>query len=176
MTRTGGSTLPRFEPLGKHHHRAAFECRHPAFDVYLRTLALQHARKKIAASAVLLVPDDTTIVGFHTLSATRLDLGALPPVLEKHFPRFAEGVPATLIGRLAVDRRFERQGHGRSLLMNALDRALLASASIGSAFVVVRAVDARAVAFYERYGFVPFLSDARRLFLPMATIIDLIGD
>lgn len=174
MSSHGRQHLPRFEPLGKHHNRAAFSCSHPALTVYLQQLALQHAKRKIAASTVLLVPDDSTIVAYHTLSATRLDLGELPEGIRKRFPNYSEGVPATLIGRLAVNRAFEHKGYGRATLMNALLRAYEAAATIGSAFVIVRAIDDGAADFYRKYEFAPLPDQPRKLYLPMKTIEQLV--
>lgn len=167
--------LPRFEPLGRNHNRAAFSCSHPESALYVQQLALQHARRKIAASTVLLVPDDTTIVAYHTLSATRLNLGELPEGVRKRLPNYAEGVPATLIGRLAVNSAFEKRGYGRGILMNALERALLATFTVASAFIIVRAINDDAAKFYMHYGFVPLPDDRRKLYLPMKTIEQLVA-
>lgn len=176
MTDPGTPTLPRFEPLGKHHDRAAFSCGHPELTLYLQRFALQHAKRRIATTTVLLVPDDATIVAYHTLSATRLNLGELPEDLQKKYPNFSEGIPATLIGRLAVSTAFEKQGYGRAILMNALDRAFQATFTVASAFAIVRAIDARAVTFYSHYGFIPLPDAPRRLYLPMKTIEQLVTD
>ena len=171
----GGKALPRFEPLGKHHDRAAFSCTHAELTTYLRKLAMQDARRRIAATTVLLVPDERTIVAYHTLSATRLNLGELPPDLQRRYPKYAEGVPATLIGRLGVDERFAGQGFGRATLMDALNKAFLATGAVASAFVIVRAIDDAAADFYRRYGFVSLPDQAHRLFIPMETIAQLVA-
>lgn len=131
---------------------------------------MQHARRKLSATTVLLVPDDTTVVAYHTLSAARVDLGELPQELQRKYPRFSEGLPATLIGRLAVSSEYEGQGHGSATLMDALHKALIATDAVASAFVIVRAIDDRAVRFYTKHGFAPLPDDPRRLFLPMATV------
>jgi len=60
------------------------------------------------------------------------------------------------------------------LLMNALGRALSAADTVASAFVIVRTFDRNAIDFYQRYGFQPYPSDARRLFLPIKTVIQLL--
>jgi GNAT superfamily N-acetyltransferase len=162
--------FPRFEPLGPQHDRAAFSCGVPELDGYLRTLASQHARRKISTTTVLLVEDAERIAGYHTLSNARLELGELPPALMKRYPRYAEGIPATLLGRLAVDARYRGQGWGESLLLNALERSYLATKVVASAFVIVWAIDAEAAGFYRRYGFSELPASPGRLFLPMKTV------
>ncbi len=122
---------------------------------------------------MLLVGDDATIFAYHTLSASRISAGDLAAELARKFPQFSEGLPATLVGRLAVDRRHEGKGFGRLTLMNALERAFLATSRVASAFVIVRAIDDNASRFYRRFGFVPFPDDRFRLFLPMHTVVEL---
>jgi GNAT superfamily N-acetyltransferase len=80
-------------------------------------------------------------------------------------------VPATLLGRLAVDRRYQGKGYGRFLLADALFKSL--RSEIASFAVIVDAQDERAHHFYELEGFLPFPDQPRRLFLPMADIENL---
>lgn len=124
----------------------------------------------MAVTTVMLVDSDIIIAGYHTLSSARIEIADLPNGFAKKFPKYAEGVPATLIGRLAVDERYLGKGWGGRLLMNALATARDAASTVASAFVIVRAIDDEACSFYSHYGFIPFQSDPRRLFLPMATI------
>ena len=79
-------------------------------------------------------------------------------------------VPATLLGRLAVDRRRRGKGFGETLLVDALRRSWRLSKQIGSVAVVVDAKDQQAKAFYEHFGFMSLPDQDRRLFLLMSTI------
>jgi ribosomal protein S18 acetylase RimI-like enzyme len=162
--------FPRFEALGPQHARAAFSCGVPELDGYLRALAFQHIRKRISATTVLLADDAQRIAGYHTLSSARLSLGELPPVLAKRYPRYAEGIPATLLGRLAVDSAYPGKRWGEALLLNALERSYLATNVVASAFVLVRAIDPEASRFYDRYGFIELPASPGRLFLTMKTV------
>jgi GNAT superfamily N-acetyltransferase len=110
-----------------------------------------------------------SILGYYTLSSYGVDLGELPADVARKLPRYPL-IPATLLGRLAVDRRYEGQGIGEFLLMDALHRALVLSAEIAAAAVVVEAIDAGAMKFYRHFGFVAFPLIANRLFLPMKAI------
>ena len=75
-------------------------------------------------------------------------------------------IPATLLGRLAVDHRYQGQGIGEFLLVDALRRTLLQSAQIAAAAVVVEAIDPRSARFYQHFGFLLFPSTEGRLFVP----------
>ena len=55
------------------------------------------------------------IGGYYTLSSTTVQLGELPANTAKRLPRYPL-IPATLLGRLAVDNRCQGRGFGRFLL------------------------------------------------------------
>jgi ribosomal protein S18 acetylase RimI-like enzyme len=158
----------RFEPLGAAHDRAAFSCGVEALDNYLRQQAAQHVKKRVALAFVL-TPDGRTIAGFYTLSQYAVELDAIPDALAAKLPKYPF-VPATLVGRLAVSSKFQSQGLGELLLIDALNRCLCASRQVASAAVIVDAKDDRGAAFYKKYGFIELPEIPRRLFLPMATI------
>ena len=122
--------------------------------------------KNLAAPFVLVLPDGA-IAGYYTLSATTLNLAELPEKTARRLPRYPL-IPATLLGRLAVDRRHRGKGHGRFLLADALFRAL--RSEIASFAVVVEAKDEAAHRFYERESFIPLPDRPTKLFRPMADI------
>ena len=157
------------ELLGKHHDRTGFSCGAPDLDRYLRRQAGQDQRRRDAIPYVLIDRESGAVVGYYTLSAYGTKLVDLPEEVVKKLPRHPI-VPATLLGRLAVDTNFHGKGYGELLLLDALRRALQAAARVGSVAVVVEARDETAEAFYPHFGFLPFADHARRLFLPMATI------
>jgi predicted GNAT family N-acyltransferase len=123
------------------------------------------------AIVYVLVPADRTasITGYYSLSSTAVRLSDWPDATRKRLPRYPL-VPATLIGRLAIDRAYRGVRLGERLLIDALRRSLTASQSVASVAVIVDAKDAAGAAFYARYGFVAFPDQPLRLFLPMKTI------
>ena len=162
----------RIEALGRQHERKAFACGVESLDRYLREQAGQDARQRVAAPFVLCLGQGNVVLGYYTLSALSIDVGAWPEDVARKLPRYPV-VPATLLGRLAVDRHLRGKGAGEHLLMDALRRALEASREVASVAVVVDAKDEDAVAFYRRYEFIPFADAPRRLFLPMGIIATL---
>jgi GNAT superfamily N-acetyltransferase len=158
------------EILRSDHNRADFSCGNLSLDRYLKEQAGQDLRRACATPFVLIaMPGGTTILGYYTLSSYGIDVGALPADVAKKLPRYAL-IPATLLGRLAVDQRYQRQGAGEFLLLDALYRSLVHSAEIAAAAIVVDAIDEGAARFYEHFGFLPFPSIAGRLFLPMKNV------
>lgn len=160
---------PRIEPLGSQHGRAEFSCGVPALDRYVRSQAGQDARKRVAAPFVLLSPEGT-IAGYYTLSAFSIRLAELPAEMARKLPRYPV-VPATLLGRLAVDLRYRGRGYGRLLLADALFRSV--RSDIASFAIVVDAKDDDARRFYERESFLPFPDYPLKLFRPLADIAEL---
>lgn len=169
----------RVEVLGPQHDRAAFQSGVEPLDRYFRVQASQDARKSIAAPFVLVLPDGA-IGGYYTLSATSVNLAELPAQSTQNLPCYPL-VPATLLGRLAVDRRYkgiwavDRRylgiGYGRFLLADALFRSV--RSEIASFAVIVNAKDESARRFYNRENFVPFPDQPMKLFRPMTDIANL---
>ncbi len=156
----------RVEPLGSGHGRSGFDSGVEPLDRYFRTQASQDARKNMAAPFVLVL-EDGTIAGYYTLSSTSVQISELPEQTVRKLPGYPL-VPATLLGRLAVDRRQQGKGYRRFLLADALYRA--AQSEIASFAVIVDAKDDSARRFYERESFLPFPDEPMKLFRPMADI------
>lgn len=164
----------RVEPLARHHDRSLFSSGVEPLDRYLREQAGQDARRRVAVPVVLCEGRSNAVLGYYTLSALSVDVGAWPEDVAQKLPKYPL-VPATLMGRLALDTRLRGKGAGEHLLMDALRRALEASRAVASMAVVVDAKDDAAVSFYRHYGFISFADRPRRLFLPMAVIEKLFG-
>jgi GNAT superfamily N-acetyltransferase len=163
VARDTGDAL-RIEALGPQHDRSAFECGVEPLDRYFRAQAGQDARKNLAAPFVLVLSNGA-VAGYYTLSATAVGLRELPEKTIRKLPRYPL-VPATLLGRLAVDRRQQGKGYGRFLLADALYRAL--RSEIASFAVIVHAKDEAARRFYERESFLPLPDQPMKLFRPVA--------
>lgn len=164
---------PTIEPLDPNRHdRASFSCGKAPLDRFLREQADQERRRDISQTYVL--AKGREIPGYYTLSATSVDLSLVPPNIGEKLPRYPV-VPAILLGRLAVDARFARQGLGERLVVDALRVAVEISRKAGAAFVIVDAMDENAAAFYAHMGFRPFESQPLKLFLRMADAAAALG-
>lgn len=159
----------RVEPLSPHHDRAAFSCGVDQLDRYLREQASQDQRRRVAAVYILSSEGSDIVAGYYTLSSCSIEPSELAPHVAKRLPRYP-ALPGTLIGRLAVDQRYQGQGLGTRLLGEALERAYSLSAQVGSVAIVVDAKDEPAARFYERHAFRRFAIQPLRLYLTMATL------
>jgi GNAT superfamily N-acetyltransferase len=155
------------EPLTSAHRRKDFSSGVEAVDRYLHELATQDARRRVSNCFVAL-SDEGTIAAFYTLAAASLPLDELAPEEKKRLPRYGL-LPACLIGRLAVDRRFRGRRLGSALIMDAVQRAMRAEPAIFA--LVVDAKDETAVGFYQHLGFRRFSSSPMKLFLAIETAL-----
>jgi GNAT superfamily N-acetyltransferase len=158
------------EALKAYHNRKSFSCGIDALDSYLHQRANQDSEKHVAAVFVLTETGKLDVIGYYTLSAIGIDAGELPKDLTKRLPKY-NLLPATLLGRLAVDRQYQRKGFGGLLIVDALQRVVNLSKEIASMAVIVDAKNEAAVTFYERYGFIRFINNNNRLYLPLDTFI-----
>lgn len=159
----------RIEALGKKHNRSQFSCGNALLDQYLKTQAGQDAQKRAAVPFVLCEGKGNAVLGYYTLSNLSVDVGGWPEEVAKKLPRYPQ-IPATLLGRLAIDKTIQKRGAGEYVLMDALHRSLRASREVASVAVIVDAKDDNAAAFYRHFEFTPFADEPRKLFLPMGVI------
>jgi GNAT superfamily N-acetyltransferase len=160
------TATPRIELLGAQHDRRGFICGKAALDQYFQRQVTQDARRHLATPFVMVMPDGA-IGGFYTLSSTALRLRDLPEDVARRLPRYPLA-PATLIGRLAIDRRYHGQGFGSFLFLDALCRC--SRSEVASFAVIVDALDDEARAFYLHHSFLPLPDSRYRLFRRMSDI------
>jgi GNAT superfamily N-acetyltransferase len=160
------ASAPRIEALDAYHDRAGFVCGNDALDQYFQRQVTQDARRRLASPFVMVMPDGS-IASYYTLSSTAIRLRDLPEELARRLPRYPL-VPATLIGRLAIDRRYHGQGWGGFLLLDALHRCT--TSPIAAFAIIVDAIDDAARAFYLHHSFLPLPDSPNRLFRRMDDI------
>jgi GNAT superfamily N-acetyltransferase len=163
------------ERLTGQHDLSAFQNgKHPSLDDWLGDRAL--TSEGLSARTYVVCDADATskVVGYYAISTAMEQRVALPNAkLRRGMP---EQVPLLLIGRLAVDRAFQGMGLGTELLSDALRRCLAASEIAGARGVVAHAIDADAVGFYQRHGFLLSPLGKRVMLLPIETVRALFED
>lgn len=160
------------EPLNSTHKKSDFSCGKEMLDTYIQKQANQDVKRKLSACFVINETETNLIKGYYTLSNNSVASEFIPEQIRKKLPRSYETIPTTLLGRLAIDDRFQGQGIGKLILIDALKRSYEISKTIGSFAVVVDPIDQEAENFYNKYGFVK-LPDSGKMFLPMKTISQL---
>jgi predicted GNAT family N-acyltransferase len=155
------------EKLGSQHDRELFDCGKETLNNFIKKLATQYRKKNLGQTFVAVSPE-MQVIGYYTISTSRVDFDSIPDHLRRKFPQVP--VPVVLLGRLAVDNNYKGCGVGKTLLVTALRQAAALSDTIGIAAVEVDAIDDDARTFYLKYGFTSLEDDRSHLYLPIKTI------
>lgn len=154
----------RPERLAREHELDNFDCGEPALDEWLK----RHARAADASESarVFVVTEDrTTVVAYYALAAAQVEPRSATARAVKGQP--SRPIPAILLARLAVDRRHQSRGLGRSLLQDVMLRCVAAADEIGVRVLLVHAKNERAKRWYEQYGFEESPTDPLHVMLLM---------
>ena len=157
--------------LQKSHNKKEFCCGKDMLDSYLHTQASQDVKRKLSACFVY-ADESNQVKGYYTLSNASIKRELLPEEVKKKMPPAYSDLPATLLGRLAVDNSFKGKKLGSFLLLDALKKSYDISLNIGSVAVIVDPLDEDAEKFYDSFGFIK-LEDSGKMFMMMATVADL---
>jgi GNAT superfamily N-acetyltransferase len=162
------------EPISKKHDREAFDCGDEALNEFFRRYA-RKSHERGGAKTFLAIDDraNQAILGFYSLSPASVDYARTTEIVRHGLARHAlerHDVPGFRLARLAVDRRWQRQGIGGQLLLAAGLRCVLAAAEVGGVVLVIDAKNERVARWYATYGAVPLLDAPLTLMLPLATV------
>jgi predicted GNAT family N-acyltransferase len=153
----------------KKHIRDTFSCGEESLDNYIKKRASQELKKLVSTTFVLTDSPDNLVLGYYTISAYSIEATALDDIFAKSLPRYPL-LPATLLGRLAVDKSQKGKGYGGRLLVDAMKTALDTSKRVASTALVVDAIDENAMNFYTKYGFRQFKQEPMKLYYSMTDI------
>lgn len=160
---------PVTEILHSAHRRVDFNCGNESLNHYLRHQASQDIKRKLSACFVMVDRKQDLIQGYYTLSNFSIPQDLIPVELSRKLPASYPFLPSTLLGRLAVDLRYQGEGIGKSLLIDALLRSYELSNIMGSFAIIVDPINQEAETFYEKSDFIK-LPGSGKMFLPMKTI------
>ena len=156
-------------PLERKHPRKDFDCSDEVLNDWLARYSVQ-ADKKGASKSYASLDESGNIAGFYSLVFGQITHEEASDEVGKGMPRHP--IPVLIIARLAVDHRFQGIGLGRSLLKDAVIRALSAAEIGGLRAIVVHAKHEKAAAFYDRFGFLASKEDPLLLMLPIKDAVE----
>lgn len=160
------------ELLDKKHNRNHFDCGKELLNTYLKTQARQDMKRKLSVCFVLVESSTVEVQGYYTLSNNSVPLTSFSESIQKKLPKSYKSIPVTLLGRLAIDQKYQGQGIGKILLIDALKRSYEVSKEIGSFAVVVDPIDEEAERFYKKYDFIK-LPNSGKMFIAIQTLKEL---
>ena len=160
------------ELLNKKHNRKDFDCGKELLNDYLKTQAGQDVKRKLSVCFVLTDSETKVIQGYYTLSNSSIPLSSFSEQIKKKLPKSYKSIPTTLLGRLATDKKYQGNGIGKILLIDALKRSYGISNEIGSFGIIVDPIDDDAKSFYQKYDFIE-LTDSKKMFIATQTLKEL---
>lgn len=156
--------LPAPEPINAAHDLSRFDCGKVPLDNWLKQRTL---KSEGPSARTYVVRSGSSVVAYYSLASGGMGHPALPGRLRRNMP---DPVPVMLLGRLAVDRRFQGQGIGGWLIKDAMLRAAEANKLVGFRALLLHAIDDEALSFYAGFGFIEYPPGSKTLFLPIETI------
>ena len=113
----------------KKHRRDNFYCGVESLNRYIKKIASQDLKRKAATVFVVIDSSTENVMGYYTLSSFSQELSEIEAIVAKKLPRYPF-LPATMLGRLAVDKRYKGKGLGQLMLIDAMKKSYKASQRI----------------------------------------------
>ena len=133
------------------HDLQGFDCGRMELNNWLQQVARQHQNKGLSKTFVAIHEEaPTRICGYYALTLAELETQHLPEAWRQKLPR---RIPGVRLGRLAIDKQYQRKELGELLLVNALRRAHRIYTEAGGIGLFVDALDKDAAGFYLNFGF-----------------------
>ncbi|WP_354700071.1 acetyltransferase [Paraconexibacter sp. AEG42_29] len=158
-------------PLQVGHDLSAFRSGNDALDRWLRDGAHRAHAAGTAHTTVWTPPSADGVVAFHAIAPTQFTRAELP---SRSLSAGYSQIPGYLIARLALDHTLHGQGLGSQLLLDALERIVVAAGEAGGRLIAVDAIDDAAHRFYRHHDFLP-IHDSSRLVMKVSTARQALG-
>lgn len=141
-------TLP--VPLTAKHNTEDFCSGEEALDNWLRERALDNIAASASKTYVVCQSDSSKVIGYYAICMGQIFNQEVIGSMRRNMPR---QIPAVILGRLAIDEKWQGKGLGKELLQDAVQRSVRAAQEISARLLIVHAISADAEAFYSHYGF-----------------------
>ncbi len=153
------------EPISADHDCLDFDCGRESLNTWLRKTALKNEAND--ASRTFVICTAAKVIAYYSLATGSVSRIDAPGRVKRNMP---EPLPIIVLGRLAVDIRWQGKGMGLALLRDALLRCVEVSRDVAVKAVLVHALDEEAKRFYESVGFMESPANPLTLFI---TTLDL---
>jgi len=137
-------------PLTAKHDTEDFCSGEETLDTWLQERALDNMAASASRTYVICSPDSNSVIGYYAICMGQIFNQEVIGSMRRNMPR---QIPAVIIGRLAIDEKWQGQGLGKELLQDAVQRSVRAAREISARLLIVHAISANAEAFYSHYGF-----------------------
>ncbi|WP_369854560.1 GNAT family N-acetyltransferase [Candidatus Thalassolituus haligoni] len=151
--------------LNHTHELLGFDCGNESLNEWLIKRALKNQIS--GASRTFVICSGQRVVGYYALATGSVERTLTNSNFARNMP---EPIPVIVLGRLAIDTRWQGKRLGAALLKDALTRVVQVSNQVGIRGVLVQAISDTAKVFYQQYGFQPSPTDDMSLLISVKTI------
>jgi GNAT superfamily N-acetyltransferase len=165
------------ELLEKRHDRKGFDCGEAALDRFLAQTARQSIAKGTSRTFVWTDPSSrkpNRILGFFTLTSDLVVTTELAPALARRYP--GGRIPVVKLARLAVDKQYRGTRLGKTLVWEAMKKAIKVHEVTGITAFWVDAKNEEVVGFYRHLGFIPTVSKPLSLYIAIKTLVQAVAE
>ena len=137
------------EPLTEKHDLSEFDCGYNVLNEWLQKRAMKNEAS--GASRTFVITTKKKVIGYYALASGSVERMEAPGSISRNMPN---PIPVIILARLAIDKKYQSQRLGSSLLKDAIQRAVFVSKDIGVRALLVHTLNDEAKSFYQRYGFI----------------------
>lgn len=154
------------QKISDEHETQDFDCG----DVCLNDWLKRKAKKNESAndSRTYVVCNDQKVIGYYSIAMGSIEHSEVPSSLKRNSPN---PISVVVLGRLAIDKNWQRKGLGQALLKDAILKTIAASEIVGAKALVVHAISSEAKQFYKANGFIDSSTIEMTVMLPMKDIL-----
>lgn len=156
-----GIDVSRPEPLKEGHGVSEFSSGEPSLDDWLRMKAKKNEGK---SSRIFVICEGISVIGYYILALGSLYHSEAVGKVRRNMP---DPIPVMILGRLAIDTKFQNRGLGSALLKDAIQRTLVVCEQAGTRAIIVHALNQKAKDFYIHSGFKESPTRENTLMLPI---------
>lgn len=135
-------------PLADHHLLSDFSSGVASLDDWLRRRA--RVNQMSGASRSFVICEGSRVIGYYALASGAVRSSEATGRFRRNMP---DPIPVAILGRLAVDHRYQGLGLGRALVRDASLRVLQAAEIMGIRGILVHALSQDIRSFYLALGF-----------------------
>lgn len=137
--------------LAAKHDLEDFRSGEDTLDHWLRERAMDNMANAASRTYVVCPSSSLKVVGYYSLCMGQILNQEVIGAMRRNMPRY---IPSVILGRLAVDQRWQGKGLGGALLRDAVERSNRASKEVSARLMIVHALSPEAEEFYRHHGFV----------------------
>jgi GNAT superfamily N-acetyltransferase len=136
--------------LSEKHEIVRFFSGEQTLDDWLRERAFANMRAFASRTYVICPANSLQVIGYYSICMGQILSTEVLGSMRRNMPR---QIPAVILGRLAIDLKWQGKGLGGALLQDAVQRSVCAAQEISARLLIVHALSAQAESFYAHYGF-----------------------